>query len=190
MPLPRMRTAAGVLAIIKEQDPSTEVTLHYIRQLINTGKVTVTPVGTKKLVDANAVISYIATGEATPSCDEAPVSFDLPDIMGGGHVGFSLPALSEIQLPRLATGAVIPPNREFMAILGDQKSGMNVEAPESLLRQMANDDAGMNTGLLQKILDAILSGKIMVVDSAAFAKVVYAANKSESNRHGTSLVVR
>lgn len=74
MPLPRMRTAAGVLAIIKEQDPSTEVTLHYIRQIINTGKVTVTPVGSKKLVDADAVISYIATGEATPSCDEAPVT--------------------------------------------------------------------------------------------------------------------
>ncbi|MEA4955036.1 MAG: DNA-binding protein [Pseudoflavonifractor sp.] len=74
MPLPRMRTAAGVLAIIKEQDPSTEVTLHYIRQLINTGKVTVTPVGTKKLVDADAVISYIANGEAAPSCDEVPVT--------------------------------------------------------------------------------------------------------------------
>ena len=31
--------------------------------------------------------------------------------------------------PRLAQGAVIPPNREFMAVLGDQKSGTNIEAP-------------------------------------------------------------
>ena len=74
MPLPRMRTAAGVLALIKEQDPSTEVTLHYIRQLINTGKVAVTPVGCKKLVDADAVISYIAAGEPAPSLDEASVT--------------------------------------------------------------------------------------------------------------------
>lgn len=31
--------------------------------------------------------------------------------------------------PRLAQGAVIPPNREFMAVLGDQKSGVNIETP-------------------------------------------------------------
>lgn len=33
------------------------------------------------------------------------------------------------QIPRLATGAVIPPRSEFMAILGDQKRGVNIETP-------------------------------------------------------------
>lgn len=66
MALPRMRTAAGVLEIIKAQDPDTEVTLHYLRSLINTKKVPVTPVGCKKLVDADAVIAYIAAGEKAP----------------------------------------------------------------------------------------------------------------------------
>lgn len=33
------------------------------------------------------------------------------------------------QIPKLATGAVIPPNKEFLAMLGDQKSGTNIEAP-------------------------------------------------------------
>ena len=64
--MPRMRTAGNVLKLIKEQDPGTEVTLHYLRHLINTGKVPVTPVGTKKLVDADAVIEYIAAGQAPP----------------------------------------------------------------------------------------------------------------------------
>ena len=32
-------------------------------------------------------------------------------------------------MPRLAQGAVIPPNREFLAVLGDQTSGTNIEAP-------------------------------------------------------------
>ena len=36
---------------------------------------------------------------------------------------------SNIRLPHLAQGAVIPPNREFMAVLGDQKKGTNIEAP-------------------------------------------------------------
>jgi excisionase family DNA binding protein len=64
--MPRMRTAGKVLDLIKEQDPGTEVTLHYIRNLIKTGKVPVTPVGRKKLVDADAVMEYIAAGQAPP----------------------------------------------------------------------------------------------------------------------------
>jgi hypothetical protein len=43
--------------------------------------------------------------------------------------GFAIPRLSEISIPRLAQGAVIPPNKEFMAILGDQKHGTNIETP-------------------------------------------------------------
>lgn len=39
-------------------------------------------------------------------------------------------------IPHLATGTVIPPNREFMAVLGDQKQGVNIEAPANLIKQM------------------------------------------------------
>lgn len=46
-----------------------------------------------------------------------------------------LPNLSNVTIPRLAQGAVIPPNREFMAVLGDQKSGTNVEAPLKTIEQ-------------------------------------------------------
>lgn len=37
--------------------------------------------------------------------------------------------ISVPQIPKLATGTVIPPRSEFMAILGDQKRGVNIEAP-------------------------------------------------------------
>ncbi len=49
----------------------------------------------------------------------------------GSVVGldFSLPYLTPVSLPRLAKGAVIPPNREFVAVLGDQRHGTNIEAP-------------------------------------------------------------
>lgn len=40
-----------------------------------------------------------------------------------------------IKAPRLAQGAVIPPNREFLAVLGDQKNGTNVEAPLETIKQ-------------------------------------------------------
>lgn len=71
MPLSRMRTAEGVLEIIKADDPGTEVTLHYIRRLIHSGKVSVTPVGRKKLVDADTIIGFIAAGESTPETNFA-----------------------------------------------------------------------------------------------------------------------
>lgn len=45
-------------------------------------------------------------------------------------------------IPYLAQGAVIPPNREFMAVLGDQRSGTNIETPEALMRQVVREETG------------------------------------------------
>lgn len=52
-------------------------------------------------------------------------------------------ALSSTPIPRLATGAVIPANKEFLAVLGDQKHGTNVEAPLDTIRQ-ASEEAVLN----------------------------------------------
>lgn len=60
------------------------------------------------------------------------IGFDVPDwvpLIGGKKFGFNLSHVEEVQLPRLAEGAVIPANREFLAVLGDQKSGTNIETP-------------------------------------------------------------
>ena len=59
------------------------------------------------------------------------ISFDIPDWLGGGSFGINLPRANfgRVKIPRLAQGAVIPPNREFLAVLGDQKQGTNIEAP-------------------------------------------------------------
>ena len=56
----------------------------------------------------------------------------------------SLPSVNTV--PYLATGAVIPPRSEFLAVLGDQKNGRNLEAPESLLRQIAREESGGKQG--------------------------------------------
>ena len=64
MPLPRMRTAEGVLAEIKGKDPDSEITLHYIRAIIRKEQVPVVAVGRKKLVDVDAVLEFLAHGGA------------------------------------------------------------------------------------------------------------------------------
>lgn len=51
------------------------------------------------------------------------------DLPGGGKIGFSIGKIHHVSIPGLAEGAVIPPNKEFLAMLGDQKSGMNIETP-------------------------------------------------------------
>lgn len=43
--------------------------------------------------------------------------------------------LGKVKLPRLAQGGVIPPNKEFLAVLGDQKRGTNIEAPLDTIKQ-------------------------------------------------------
>lgn len=68
------------------------------------------------------------------------ISIDIPDWVpgiGGDTWGIDIPrtALGRVNIPRLASGAVIPANREFLAVLGDQKSGTNVEAPLSTIEQ-------------------------------------------------------
>ncbi len=70
-------------------------------------------------------------------------SIDVPDwvpFMGGKKFGFNIPTINKI--PFLATGAVIPPNSQFAAILGDQKHGNNLEAPESLIRKIVREESG------------------------------------------------
>ena len=64
MTMPRMRTAERVLDEIKAADPSTEMTLHHIRQLIRTEAVPVVHCGRKKLVNVDAVIALLAGGSA------------------------------------------------------------------------------------------------------------------------------
>ena len=39
------------------------------------------------------------------------------------------------QIPYLAQGAVLPPNKPFMAVVGDQKHGTNVEAPLATIQE-------------------------------------------------------
>lgn len=82
----------------------------------------------------------------------------LNGVIGGlNRVGSVVPGFQAVatvsapQIPRLATGAVIPPNSEFLAMLGDQKSGTNIEAPADLIRQIIREELGSNGGGSQNI---------------------------------------
>ena len=85
------------------------------------------------------------------------ISLKVPDwVPGVGGKGWSphIGQMSSITLPRLATGAVIPPNKEFLAVLGDQKSGTNIETPlatmvEAFKQAMSESGGGTTTVVIQ-----------------------------------------
>lgn len=59
--------------------------------------------------------------------------------------------LSKYKLPTLAKGAVIPPNRKFLAVLGDQTSGTNIEAPLSTIKQAVREELTGYGGLQTEV---------------------------------------
>ena len=60
------------------------------------------------------------------------VPADVP-VIGGKKWGFNISKLNSISIPRLADGAVIKPNQRFLAELGDQTKGVNIETPLSTM---------------------------------------------------------
>jgi len=89
-----------------------------------------------KVIDfMNTMIDGIVSGINTIIGAANTVSSILP---GSPSIGY----ISATKIPYLATGAVIPPNAQFAAILGDQKSGRNLEAPENLIRQIVREESG------------------------------------------------
>lgn len=86
----------------------------------------------------NGMLSGIVNGLNSAIDVLNRLSIDVPDwvpVVGGNHLGFNVAHITAPQIPYLAQGAVIPPNREFMAVLGDQSHGTNVEAPLATIQQ-------------------------------------------------------
>lgn len=68
--------------------------------------------------------------------------WEIPTPFGSKTIGFSAKFPRIGTIPYLAKGAVIPPKSEFLAVLGDQKNGRNLEAPEDLIRQIVREESG------------------------------------------------
>lgn len=82
------------------------------------------------------------------------LSFEIPEFdvfgkkLGGTTIGFNIAEIPNVNIPRLANGAVIRGGNPFMAILGDQPAGKtNIEAPLDTIRQAVREElSGMNFG--------------------------------------------
>ena len=87
-------------------------------------------------IDLSSKFSFSGSSQNLPLAYSAPV-------YTSGRVG---------NLPHLAKGAVIPPRSKFLAVLGDQRSGYNIETPLDTMID-AFKIALQDTGLLNRGTD-------------------------------------
>jgi hypothetical protein len=92
-------------------------------------------------------------------------------VVGGKTFGFNLKPITAPQIPYLAKGAVLPANKPFLAMVGDQRHGTNVEAPLATIQEavrLSLDDlvSGNMAGheatvaVLEQLLTAVQSIRI------------------------------
>ena len=112
------------------------------------------------------------------------ISVKIPEwvpVFGGNTWGMSIPSVAAPQIPHLATGAVIPPNSKFLAVLGDQRSGKNIESPVGLMAET-----------FERVLSQQGSQKITVdFGNSTLGALIRTLNpviKQENERMGSSLL--
>ena len=113
--------------------------------------------------------------------------FDKYSNVGSIGVGFNSSSYSmrSFDIPQLATGAVIPPNREFMAVLGDNKKETEVVSPLSTMKQ----------AMLEALRESGASGRgnttiVFEGELAALARILRPYIEDEGRRVGVSLVTK
>lgn len=134
----------------------------------------------------NGMINGVVTGINVVINALNSIKVDIPDwvpIWGGKKFGINLspltaPQIPKLSIPRLATGAVIPPNREFLAVLGDQKQGTNVEAPLETIKQ-AFREALAESGGSSRQMNVVLQ-----VGRRELARTVVELSREEQQRVG------
>ena len=98
------------------------------------------------------------------------ISIQVPEwvpIYGGKKFHLDLKPVQAPQIPYLAQGAVLPANQPFLAVVGDQKHGTNIEAPLATIQEAValtmEDVAERNAAgqeatveMLRQILAAVL----------------------------------
>lgn len=112
----------------------------------------------------NGAINIIIKGLNWLIMQMNKISFDVPSwvpFVGGKSIGVNIDYISENVLPRLAKGAVIPANDEFLAVLGDQTHGNNIEAPEGLIRKIVREESGGSGEVhVTIVLDSVTGKKL------------------------------
>lgn len=158
-----LEKAIAIMGLAAVAAATLAVTLHAIKGVVGA------------LAVAGAIVGGIAIVTAATSGANSRASANMSRQSLRG-----MPNLDN--LPHLASGAVISPNNEFLAVLGDQKAGTNIEAPLSTIKQALSEVLAERGG-------ANGSAPInLYIDGQKFARITGNYNSSETRRRGMNLV--
>lgn len=118
----------------------------------------------------NGMISGIVSGVNSVIRAVNSISFDMPDWLGGGHVGFNLKTVTAPKIPKLAQGGFVKANTPQLAIIGDNRHQGEVVAPEDKLREMAMQavrEAGAG-GVTKEDLERIVNNAVIRIVAALY----------------------
>lgn len=104
------------------------------------------------------------------------------EAVGMPTIDFRIPTVTLPRVPALAEGAVIPPNREFLAVLGDQTSGTNIETPLDTMLE------AFRTALRENGGGRGSQTVILMLDKRELGRAVIEAGNEETRRIGIRLV--
>lgn len=114
------------------------------------------------------------------------IHFDIPDwvpALGGKSFGFDIGEIPQVNIPRLATGAVIRGGNPFMAILGDQPAGKtNIEAPLATIEQAVENVMNRSGANMASSVGNISAD--MMLDGETFARLMVPYVLNELGRQG------
>ncbi len=96
---------------------------------------------------------------------------------GGGYSRYSTfsSSIGNITIPKLATGSVIPPNAPFLAMLGDQKHGTNIEAPLDTIKQAVREVMGNGGSGGNVIVPVQVNGATIIEAIIPIARIMQAS---------------
>ena len=138
----------------------------------------------------NAVIKFIenALNEIITSINNLLQGFNnvaqwAANVVGedwGGVQLLNKVSLTKIPVPALANGTVIPPNAPFLALLGDQKRGTNIEAPLDTIKQAVAEVLGANGGNNSRSSQPV----VLQIDGQTLARLILPSTMDEMKRVG------
>lgn len=140
----------------------------------------------------NKMISGLVDGINAAVKAANKLNIKIPDWVpgiGGSKFGFNMKTITAPKIPYLAKGAVIPPNAPFLAMLGDQKHGTNIEAPlatiEAAVERVMSRYSGMADErivvLLSQLLEAVLN---IEIDGEVISKAIDNYRRKEAVSRG------
>lgn len=70
MSIPRIRTIPECVAMLKELDPETAITITALRNMVKRGEVPAVPVGSKSLINFDMLLEMFCLKQPAPSSGE------------------------------------------------------------------------------------------------------------------------